>query len=136
MEAPKVCIDTGVLIELLRGREPAIKLVKELEDDGASLSTTSVNVFELYYGVLKSKKAEQNLKAVKKLFERFMIFGFTEEAAKIASGVLAELEAKGRTIDLRDLFIGTTALANGYTILTENVEHFKRIKGLKLLAVL
>ncbi len=135
METIKVCIDTDVLIGVLRGREPAVGRVKELEKGGAILSTTSVNMFELYYGVLKSKKVERNLNAVRKLLERFVALDFIGGVAEKAGEVLVELEAKGRTIDSRDLFVGATALVNGYALLTENVEHFKRIDGLKLLPV-
>lgn len=134
MEA-KVCIDTDVLIGALRGYEPAVGRVKGLEGEGAILSTTSINVFELCYGALKTKEVERNLKAVKELLERLVVFDFTEEVAERAGGILAELEIKGQAIDFRDLFVGATALVNGHALLTKNVAHFKRIGGLKLLAV-
>lgn len=131
----KICVDTDVIIEVLRGHEPAVGRIRELEEEGATFSTTSINVFELYYGALKSRKAEQNLNSVGKLLERLVILDFTAAVAERAGEILTELEAKGRAMALRDLFIGTTALVNGYTLLTRNVEHFKRIEGLKLLTV-
>lgn len=135
MEITKVCIDTDVLIDVLRGHEPALGRVKGLEEEGATLFTTSVNVFELYYGALKSKKIEQNLGAVKKLFEILVALDFTKDAAEKAGEVLSGLETKGQTMETRDLFVGATALANGCALLTRNIGHFKRIEGLDLLPV-
>jgi predicted nucleic acid-binding protein len=135
MEASKVCLDTDVIVELLRGREPIVTRLKELEGERARFLTTSVNVFELYYGCWRSKRVERNLEAVKKLLERLEILDFTEEAAREAGNMLARLEAKGFTVDLRDLFIGCIALVNGCALLTENIEHFQRFEGLKILSV-
>jgi predicted nucleic acid-binding protein len=47
--------------------------------------------------------------------------------------ILTKPEAKGRAMAQGS--IGATALVNGYTLLTRNTEHFKRIEGLKLLTV-
>ena len=107
--------------------------IKNLEDNGAILSTTSINVLELYYGALKTKEVERNLEVLRRLLGKLVVFDFTEEAAEKAGKILIELEARGQAIDFRDLFIGATALVNGYAILTENLEHFKRIDGLEIL---
>jgi predicted nucleic acid-binding protein len=135
METSKVCLDTDVIIEILRGKEPVVVRIKELEREGVRFSTTSVNVFELYHGCWRSKRAERNLEAVKKFLERLEILDFTQAAAQEAGKTLAQLEVKGLSIDLRDLFVGTIALVNGCALLTENVEHFRRVGGLKILSV-
>jgi tRNA(fMet)-specific endonuclease VapC len=135
MEAPKVCLDTDIIVELLRGRERVVGRLRELEREGARFSTTSVNVFELYYGCWRSKRVERNLEAVEKFLERLEILDFTEEAAREAGKTLARLEAEGSTMDLRDLFIGCIALVSGCALLTENVEHFQRVEGLRILPV-
>jgi len=135
MEAPRICLDTDVIVELLRGREPVVTRLKELEGGRARFSTTSVNVFELYYGCWRSRRVERNLEAVRKFLERLEILDFTEEAAREAGNTLAKLEAKGSTMDLRDLFIGCIALVSGCALLTENVEHFQRVEGLRILPV-
>lgn len=51
-------------------------------------------------------------------------------AAEKAGDLLARLESRGTPIGLEDVLIGSTALANGLTIVTRNVDHFERIEGL------
>lgn len=51
---------------------------------------------------------------------------------EVASKILARSRSNGETIDVRDLFIGSIALSNGYKLLTNNKEHFRRIEGLEL----
>lgn len=133
MEAAKVCLDTDVLIDNLRKHGETVKYVRNLEKQGAILATTTVNAFELYYGSCKTKKREQNIKSVKQLLKRLLVFDFDEEASEKAGTTLAELESKGKTVDFRDIFIGSIALINDYALSTRNVSHYKRIPDLKLL---
>ena len=44
----------------------------------------------------------------------------------------ATLEKAGTIIDDADLFIAACAKVHGLTLVTNNIKHFKRIKGLKL----
>ncbi len=129
----RVCLDTDVLIELLRGKESAVRRIKELEKE-CELVTTSVNVFELYYGAFKVGR-EKNILAVKELSRRLEVLDFTSRVAEIAGKISAELEKKGEGVDFRDVFIASAAIANDVPLLTSNVKHFKRFErfGLKLL---
>lgn len=132
MEAARVCLDTDVLIDNLRKRSDAVKHVRDLEEQ-VILATTTVNAFELYYGACKTKNREQNIKSVKQLLKRLVVFDFNEEASEKAGTTLAELESKGQTIDFRDIFISSIALTNDCALSTRNIGHYKRIPDLKLL---
>jgi len=50
----------------------------------------------------------------------------------LAARQLARLESLGQPIELADLFIGCAALGRGMTLVTWNVEHFRRIEGLRV----
>jgi len=86
-----------------------------------------VNLFELFLGAFKYREAKTNLTAVKGLSSTLRILSFTEEASQLAAEILSGLEKSGRGIEIRDLFIGATALQEGYAVATENEEHFERI---------
>ena len=47
-----------------------------------------------------------------------------------AGKIDGSLQAKGLTIALGDLLIGTTALELGYAVVTHNVRHFQMIPNL------
>ena len=59
-------VDTDILIDLLREKDYAVRLIKELEEE-AELATTAITVFELYRGAYKSQHQEKNLASVKGL---------------------------------------------------------------------
>ncbi len=57
----------------------------------------------------------------------------TEGAAERAGRILAGLENKGQPIYARDLFVGAIAVEEGFAVLTENIEHFARIRDLQVI---
>jgi tRNA(fMet)-specific endonuclease VapC len=130
----KVIIDTDILVDMLRGAEEAVRFVAEFERRGFMLSTTIINVFELYYGAYKSKRRSQNLAATRKLLERIAILKMGLKSAERAGRAHAELESGGRPIGMRDAMIGAIAATRGYTLVTRNVDHLRKIKGLNLIA--
>ena len=60
-------------------------------------------------------------------------FGLPE--ARRHADVWAELARAGTVIGPHDLLVGATALAHGHAVATLNQRDFKRIAGLKVLAV-
>jgi len=45
----------------------------------------------------------------------------------------AELELRGEKLPINDLLIAATAMQYGHSIITRNVDHFQRIRGLQVL---
>ncbi|MBD3229485.1 MAG: PIN domain-containing protein [Candidatus Lokiarchaeota archaeon] len=124
------CLDSNILIDFLRGKTEALKLLKELENE--SFSTTTINVFELLYGAKISEKQEDNVDEVKKLIKSFNIFSFDYKACEEASSILKILKDDGNLIDIRDAFIAGICKSNGLELITKNIKHFKNISGLKI----
>lgn len=129
--AAKICIDSDVLVNFLRNDEHAAAFILN-NDENYELVTTDINAFELYYGAYLSDKSNENIKQVEQLLNRLTVLPFSTYIAKKSGELLAELKKEGKTIDFRDLFIGTAALVYGCTLKTDNVKHFKKIKGLVL----
>ena len=129
----KICLDTDFLVNFLRNNEEEVEFIKKNETN-KNLATTYINLFEIYYGAYKSNKKEDNLKVIELLLERINILNFSKESVKKSGEILAKLEQKGKLIEFRDLFIGTIALVNNYSIKSKNIKHFNRIDGLNILA--
>lgn len=128
-----VCIDTDVLIDFLRGKKEAVENIRKLEEE-FDLATTTINVFELYFGAYKTNK-ERNVKAVNDLVERMEVFGLSKKSAEIAGRMMAVLERKGMEIGIRDTMVAGIAIENDVALLTRNLKHYKRLEefGLRLL---
>jgi predicted nucleic acid-binding protein len=124
------CLDTDLLVAILRGKQEARAIVDQIDKEGKS-ATTSVNAFEIYFGANKSERKNENLRETSKLLERLEIFPLDLSASRKAAEISAKLVAKGETIDYRDAMIAGIAVENGLTLVTRNKAHFRRIKGLQ-----
>ena len=126
----EICLDTDILIDFLRGKRGIVETIERLEEEH-ELLTTSINVFELYYGAYRTGK-DRNVKAVDELTGRLKILKLTERSAKISGEMLAELESDGKAIDFRDVLIAGIVMERNVTLFTGNKRHFQRVQGLKL----
>jgi predicted nucleic acid-binding protein len=125
------CLDTDLLVAILRGKEDTFKKVAEL-DQGEKGATTAINAFEIFFGANKSARKNENLKEASKLLERLTVFPLDLLSSQKAAEMSARLMAKGETIHFRDAMIAAIAIENNLTLITRNSLHFKRIKDLKL----
>jgi tRNA(fMet)-specific endonuclease VapC len=80
----------------------------------------------------KSMKKDKNLAVVKELKTKIKTLHTVSGVPAIYGKIKAELELKGQTLDDADLLIASIALLNNSTLITNNIEHFKRISGLKI----
>lgn len=132
-DAKEVCIDTDVLIDFLKKKEPGSGAY-ELWRNKASVGITSVTAFELLLGARQPNVREKRLEEAKSLIEQQeFILPFDETSANKASEIGAELMRAGKVIEIRDLFIGSMCIGRGIPLLTRNKEHFQRISNLRLI---
>jgi predicted nucleic acid-binding protein len=125
------CLDTDFLVAILRGKEIAERKMVAMDREGRH-STTAINAFELFYGACKSNQRLTNVEKTKALLERIDVLPFELDSSERAGEILAELSARGDSIDFRDAIIAGIARANGLTLVTRNKEHFARVKELKI----
>ena len=133
MEGSRVVIDTDILIDLLKDREQARTLIRELEKKNNVFCTTVVKVYELYYGIHKIRQSEKRLKSTEKLLRSLQILPLTAKSAQKAGYVFAKLEAEGQSIGLGDVFIAAITLTKGYSLVTRNIDHFRKIEDLSVI---
>ena len=126
-----VCLDTDILIDFLKQKDYAIKIIKELQRKEENLSTTSINTFELYREVIKSNNQEAII-PLNNLLTNLKILNFNFINSKKAAEIFEDLKSKGEILDLADIMIASIAIINNETLLTNNISHFKRIPELKL----
>lgn len=127
-----ICLDSDVLIDLLRDVPEAVKWVKENEDK-YTLSTTMMNVFELYSGAYKSSDFKLKVEAVKELVAKLNILNLSLSNMQEAGKQYSRLESEGSKIEIRDVLIGSIALSEDVVLKTYNKKHFERINGLEVI---
>ena len=123
-------LDTNIISDLIRN--PQGRAAKRIAKVGENNICTSIIVAaELRYGCAKSG-SKRLLKAVEDLLGEINVLPFDVPADAEYGGIRSELEAAGKPIGGNDLLIAAHAYATGATIVTDNTDEFKRIRGLNL----
>ncbi|MGA7605489.1 MAG: PIN domain-containing protein [Anaerolineales bacterium] len=121
-------LDTDHCVALLRKK---LDLGDHIPAD-EELSLSAVSVAELTHGAWRSAHREDNLARLEVLLAAVTVLPFDEASARRFGNLKAELETRGEPLDDLDLEIASIALENNLTLVTNNTDHFKRIKGLEL----
>ena len=125
-------LDTNTCIALLRDSSARVarNFASAIDRDG-SLALSSLVVCELWYGVFKSARREENAERLLKFLRGPIdIIAFDAEDARVAGEIRAELARTGRTIGSYDTLIAGQCLRNDLTVVTSNLAEFRRVKGL------
>ncbi|KRA64429.1 hypothetical protein ASD89_20200 [Caulobacter sp. Root656] len=126
-------LDTNVIIDLVRGRRPAVRQRHRLAVLNSDMLVASLMVFhELQFGVAIGRDSEAEARAVEIVLQGISIEPFTEQDMLRAAQVRARLRSLGRPIGAYDVLIAGQALARGWTLVTSNVAEFARVDGLDI----
>ena len=125
-------LDTHACIALINGTPaPVRRRLQRTVEDGGEGFTSSVVMFELWYGVDKSSRPQANSERVAIFLSGPVgVLPFDDTDARAAGSIRAALETSGRPIGAYDLLIAGQALSRQLTLVTANVKEFSRIKGL------
>jgi predicted nucleic acid-binding protein len=125
--------DTNVLSEWLRKRpDPAvIGRLEALSPD--SLFSSEITRFELKYGACLHPDGEALWQRIeRRILPRVTWLAFDESASTATAALLAMMKKSGTPIGPWDTCIAGTALANGMTVATRNISHFRQVPGLNV----
>lgn len=86
-------------------------------------------MFELYNGASSIEKTND----IAFLLKNVITIDFTSKMALEASKIYRELLSKKKMIEFRDIFIASKANVSKLPIATLNVNHFERIKGIRII---
>lgn len=126
----KFMLDTDICIYAMKHKpEKVIAALRRNEAKGICLS--SVTVAELWFGVNKSGSRKNEL-ALNEFLAAFELLAFDKKVAKVYGRVREKLESIGKPIGPLDTQIAAHALTLNLTLVTNNVNEFKRVEGLKL----
>ena len=126
-------LDTNILSELIRKKPNANLMVRLRGKPARELYTSSICVMELRYGSML--RGDANLfwqRISQEIISAVKILPIGEKEATIAGDILAELRSEGRMIGIEDVLIAASAKKNGFRMVTGNIRHFTRIKGLQV----
>lgn len=125
----KYLIDTNICIYYMKGRFELDSKFDLANTD--SLFISEITLAELKYGVANSATPESNSKALVNFLSGIQILPIFDSLDTYANEK-ARLRKEGRPVDDFDLLIGSSAIANDLTLVTNNEKHFERLTGIRM----
>jgi tRNA(fMet)-specific endonuclease VapC len=120
----KYLLDTNICIFYIKGQYELNNKIAEVGEQNCFIS--EMTVAELKYGVENSKTVEVMRIIVEAFISRFAIIPIYN-SLDIYATEKAKLRKQGLLIDDFDILIGSTSIANGLTMVTNNVAHLNRL---------
>lgn len=125
----KYLLDTNICIALIR-QKPTVLIQRLTSLQPGDVGISSITLAELFHGVEKSARPEQNMSALEQFLLPLDLADFGQEAALAYGKIRAELERNGQLIGSMDMLIAAHAVSLDAIMVTNNVQEFQRIKGL------
>lgn len=124
-------VDTDILSEFLRGTPKVVENAEKYLQEYDAINFSIITYYEILNGLLY-KDARKQLQKFTDFAELNKILPLTISATKQAAEIYADLKKEGQPIGHTDCLIAGIALINGLQLATNNIDHFKRVRGLEL----
>ncbi len=125
----KYFLDTNICIYIINKR-PSALIARFAQFEPYEIGISAIVVSELQYGVAKSAYPERNQQRLDGFLRPFQVVAYDRAAAQTYGVIRAELERAGNLIGREDLLIAAHALANDFTLVTNNEREFLRVPNL------
>ncbi len=128
-----IALDTTAIIDFFKKEEAILKVFKKINEPIAS---TIINYQEIMFGLdFNNSNHLEEEEYYDKFFDNIFIFVLDKLSSKRATDIFWNLKKNGNPIGRFDCIISGILLSNGVDkIITRNVKHFQKIKGLKVIS--
>ncbi len=125
--------DTDVISNPMK-TQPSKKLLYKLRQIDPELQViSSITVGELFYGAFLTSEPDRIIMKIERVvFPSLKVLSFDKDAAIEYGKIRAQLQRKGTMISEPDIRIAAICLSNNAVLVTGNIKHFDRIKGLSI----
>jgi len=122
--------DTDTVSFFMKDNPKTVR-IKAAKCDKDEFCISVITYAEIMFGLKKyySKQLDFWLNEVLK---RFNIISFDDSSAEIYGEIRAALEKSGTPLDNMDILIAASAFSVKAVLVSHNIKHFSRIKGLKV----
>ena len=124
-----ILMDTDICIELLRGNT---KVIDKRRGYDEKVAVSFMSVAELYYGAEKSNNVGVNATLIEEFLITVRVLHSDLDILRKFGELKALLAGTGNILADADIFIAATTLTKCNMLITGNVNHFRRIEGLRI----
>jgi tRNA(fMet)-specific endonuclease VapC len=127
MENEVICLDTSILIDFYRKKVKEKTIFFQLTRNYKLFAISIITEYEVMIGA-----DEEQARFWTAFFDKVTILPFDKKENDVAINLTRLLKTANQLIEVPDIFIGATALANNLKIATLNKKHFERFHGLAI----
>lgn len=125
----KYLLDTNICVFCMRGKFEMNRKIALAGIDNCYLS--EITVAELYYGAENSDNPKKTMRETEDFISLFSVLPFGKSLHTFGRE-MAYLKSIGNKIENFDMAIGSIALQHKMVMVTDNVDHFGRIRGIEI----
>jgi tRNA(fMet)-specific endonuclease VapC len=123
-----IILDTSILIDFYRKKDKSKSKFYALTTKYNLFAVSVITEYEILTGA-----SDVTLDYWTKFFDQVMVLPFDRVATQIAVRIFKQLKRDNKLIEIPDILIGSTAIANKIKLATLNMKHFERIEGLEII---
>ena len=123
--------DTDFIIDLMNNDESAVSKFEQLTSKNEPILVTPITIFELFTGIIRSKRPDEEKKKVVKTLSQLINTPLDKITAEKAGEIHGNLILTGNNIGALDCIIAATSINKNQKLITKNIKPFSTIKDLK-----
>jgi tRNA(fMet)-specific endonuclease VapC len=123
-------LDTNTLTYLMHKNKSVEVAFQKALEQGDEYTIPPMVYYE-FKRWLAVKNAAVQLEKFNRIYNPTQKLPMSERCWDKAVNIYASLIKSGRIIDDADILIAAYCIVNGYTLVTNNIQHFERVDGLK-----
>ena len=122
--------DTDTISFFMKDNPKSVR-VKVLKHQKNEFCISAITYAELMFSLKKNYSKQLDF-WLNEVLAMFRIISFDDNSSVIYGDIRTALEKSGSPLDNMDMLIAASALAEGAVLVSHNVKHFSKIKGLKV----
>ena len=124
-------LDTNIITAFLKNDLRAVEKVSGYLENFDKLSINVIAYYEILRG-LKDLGNQEKLRRFGDFIEENELIWIRKETVEKAAEIYAYLKKDGNLIEDADILMAAIAIVEDLTLITNNPNHFNRVKGLRL----
>ena len=124
-------LDTNIITAFLKNDLRVVQRVSEYLEFFDKLTINIISYYEILRG-LKDLGNEERVNRFEDFIQENELISIRKETVEKAAEIYAYFKKEGNLIEDADILMAATAIVEELVLITNNIKHFKRVKGLKV----
>ena len=124
-------LDTNIITAFFKNDLRVVQRVSEYLEFFDKLTINIISYYEILRG-LKDLGNEERVNRFEDFIQENELVSIRKETVEKAAEIYAYLKKEGNLIEDADILMAAIAIVEKLVLITNNINHFKRVKGLKV----